>query len=119
MDLSYTTIPTCEGTFVTLHREPALKYHVEDPKDPMNKLACYDDELGNFAILANSLAPYEEIVKSEETMVFGRCTLTELNLEWVLKLGLYSHPPWEKLYHSHTGLRSIAQITLQSMRLCV
>ena len=29
MDLSYATIPTCEGTYVTLHREPTMRYQVE------------------------------------------------------------------------------------------
>jgi hypothetical protein len=28
MDLSYATIPTCEGTYVTLHREPTMRYQV-------------------------------------------------------------------------------------------
>jgi hypothetical protein len=34
MDLSYATIPTCDGTFVTLNREKFRRYHVEDPKQP-------------------------------------------------------------------------------------
>jgi hypothetical protein len=29
MDLSYETIPTCEGTYVTFHREPTMRYQVE------------------------------------------------------------------------------------------
>jgi hypothetical protein len=29
MDLSHATIPTCEGTYVTLHREPTMRYQVE------------------------------------------------------------------------------------------
>jgi hypothetical protein len=36
MDLSYAIIPTCEGTFVPLHREQFRIFHVEDPKEPMN-----------------------------------------------------------------------------------
>jgi hypothetical protein len=38
MDLSYATIPTCDNTFVRLNREQEKRYHVEDPKDPMNEL---------------------------------------------------------------------------------
>jgi hypothetical protein len=41
MDLSYATIPTCENTYVILHREQMRKCHVEDPLDPMNELVCY------------------------------------------------------------------------------
>jgi hypothetical protein len=59
--------PTCEGTFVTLHREPTLRYHVEDLYDPMNELVGYDDEFGIFAILENSLA------LDEETLEDGKC----------------------------------------------
>jgi hypothetical protein len=82
---------------VTLHREPMLRYHVEDRNDPMNELVCNDDEFRivcnddefrNFAILANSLALEEESVQSE-VMVFGRCSLMELNPERLLELGLY------------------------------
>jgi hypothetical protein len=39
LDLSCATIPTCEETFVTLYGKPPRKYHVEDPKKPMNQLA--------------------------------------------------------------------------------
>jgi hypothetical protein len=65
MDLSYATIPTCEGMFVTLHRELAYRYHVEDPKDPVNELVYYEKDIGNYAILGNSIAPDEEIHEDE------------------------------------------------------
>jgi hypothetical protein len=57
MDLSYATIPTCENTYVTLYREPMMKYHVEDPKDPMNELVCVEDDFGNYSIMAQSIVP--------------------------------------------------------------
>jgi hypothetical protein len=56
MDLSYATIPTCEGTFVTLYREHPRKYHVEDPNEWMNEVGLHRrDEFENYAILAHSL----------------------------------------------------------------
>jgi hypothetical protein len=46
MDLSYATIPTCDNTFVRLNREQEKRYHVEDPKDPMNELVYEMEDLG-------------------------------------------------------------------------
>ena len=57
MDLLHATIPTCEGTYVTLYREPMMNCHVEDPAEPMNDLICVDDKFGNYAILAHSIVP--------------------------------------------------------------
>jgi hypothetical protein len=55
MDISYATIPTQEGTFVTLYREQFKRYHVEDPKEPMNEFVyTVDDNMGNYAILFHS-----------------------------------------------------------------
>jgi hypothetical protein len=66
MDLSYATIPTCDNTFVRLTREQEKKYHVEDPKEPMNELVYETEGLGNYAILSNSLAPIKEKIKEEK-----------------------------------------------------
>jgi hypothetical protein len=42
---------------VTLYREQFWRYHVEDPKDPMNDFVCaLNDNMGNYAILSHSLA---------------------------------------------------------------
>jgi hypothetical protein len=66
LDLPYTTIPTCEGTFVTSYKEPLGRYHVEYSKEPMNQLVhTEEDEFGNYFILTHSMAPevkeeYEE-----------------------------------------------------------
>jgi hypothetical protein len=46
MDLSYATIPICANTFVRLNREQKRRYHVEDPKEPMNELAYESEDLG-------------------------------------------------------------------------
>lgn len=37
IDISFATIPTSKGTFVTLYREPTIRYQVEDPNDPLMK----------------------------------------------------------------------------------
>lgn len=55
MDISYATIPTYEGTFVNFYRQPAMRYQVEDPKDPMNELMCVDEGFGNLCFFANSI----------------------------------------------------------------
>lgn len=70
MDLSYATILTCEGTFVTLYREHPRMYHVEDPIEPMNELICANDEFGNYSIMANNIDPSIEDVaqKKNESM---------------------------------------------------
>jgi len=51
MDLSLATIPHLEGGFVTLYREPIVRYQVENPKGPMDQILCLDDIMGNlFAV---------------------------------------------------------------------
>jgi hypothetical protein len=65
MDLSYASIPTCDNTFFRLNTKQEKKYHVEYPKDPMNELVYEMENLGNYAILSNSLAPIKENFKEE------------------------------------------------------
>jgi hypothetical protein len=48
-----------------LNRELERRYHVEDPRNPRNELKYKEDDLGNYAILSNSLGPIEEEVKEE------------------------------------------------------
>lgn len=51
IDLYYATIGE---NFIALHREPLRKYHMEDPRNPMNDFACLvDGHVGNYAILCN------------------------------------------------------------------
>ena len=66
MDLLHATIPTCEGTYVTLYREPMMNCHVEDPAEPMNDLICVDDKFGDYAILAHSIVPSIQGTTQEE-----------------------------------------------------
>jgi len=61
MELYYATIPTCENTYVTLHREQMRKHHVEDPLDPMNELVCYEKYLGSYTLLTTKIAPLEDV----------------------------------------------------------
>jgi ribonuclease HI len=65
MDLTYATIPTPDGAMFRLKRELERRYHVEDPRNPMNELKYKEDDFGNYAILSNSLEPIEEEAKEE------------------------------------------------------
>jgi hypothetical protein len=47
MELSYATIPRPEGGFITLYREPIVRYRVESPKGPMDKVFYSDEKMGN------------------------------------------------------------------------
>jgi ribonuclease HI len=66
MDLSYATLPTPDGGTFKLTREVYRKYHVEDPKNPINELEYDDEDLGNYAILSNSIVPLEDKVQENE-----------------------------------------------------
>ena len=58
MDLSYTTIPIWEGSFVILYQEVPRRYHVEDLDEPMNDFTnAVEDSPGNFEILTHTLTP--------------------------------------------------------------
>jgi hypothetical protein len=65
MDLSYATIPSSENSFVKLHREKERKFHVEDPKEPMNEFVYHMHEIGNYEIPSDFLAPVKERFKDE------------------------------------------------------
>jgi hypothetical protein len=75
MDLTYATIPTPDGATFKLNRELERRYHVEDPRNPRNELKYKEDDLGNYAILSNSLGPIEEEVKEKELVRYGTCIL--------------------------------------------
>jgi hypothetical protein len=66
MDLSYATLPTPDGRTFKLNREVYRKYHVEDPKNPKNELKWTDEGLRNYAILSNSIVPFNETVQDNE-----------------------------------------------------
>jgi hypothetical protein len=64
MDLSIATIPTCEGTYVTLYCEQFIIFHVQDPNESMNEFVwILDDNISDYAILSHSLSPN---IKEEE-----------------------------------------------------
>ena len=42
-----------------------MRHHVEDPRNPSNELKYKTYDLGNYAILANSLGPIEESNEDE------------------------------------------------------
>jgi hypothetical protein len=39
---------TLKGGFVTLYREPIVRYQVESPKGPMDEVFYLDEKMGNF-----------------------------------------------------------------------
>ena len=59
MDLTYDTIPSLDGTMIRLNMELERRYHIEDRKHPRSEFKYKEDELGNYAILANFLEPIE------------------------------------------------------------
>jgi hypothetical protein len=65
MDLTYATIPTPDGAMFRLNRELERKYHVEDPKKPINELVYRELEMGCYEIQSNFLASVKEELKDE------------------------------------------------------
>ena len=55
MDLTYATIPTLEGTFVMMHREPMRRYHVEDTKDQENEIISCHNDMGCYTVFTNNV----------------------------------------------------------------
>jgi hypothetical protein len=60
MDLSYATILTYDGTFVTLYRRFTMRHQVEDPKVPLNELIWDDEEFGDLGVFTNSIVLMKE-----------------------------------------------------------
>jgi hypothetical protein len=48
-----------------LNIELERRYHVKDPRNPINELKYKEDDFGNYAILSNYLGPIEEEGKEE------------------------------------------------------
>jgi len=59
MDLSYATIPTSDGTFVTLCRHLALRHQVEYHKIPLNELVWEYQDFGDLGFITNSIVSME------------------------------------------------------------
>jgi hypothetical protein len=66
MDLSYATLPTPSGGTFRLDRETYRKVRVEKPEAPIDELVYEEESLGNYAILSNSIVPFEDKVKENE-----------------------------------------------------
>ena len=68
MDLTFATIPYPPPSTENfrLFRETERKYHIEDPKEPMNEFICQMSDMGNFSICSNFLALVEEKFKDEK-----------------------------------------------------
>ena len=73
MDWTYAIIPASKNTRVILHREKERKRHVENPKKSGNEFVHCTDNLGNYAILSNFMAPIKENIKNEKVDEFGKC----------------------------------------------
>jgi hypothetical protein len=65
MDLTYATIPTPDGVMFRLSRELERKYHVEDPKKPINKFVYHELDMGCYEIPSNFIAHVKEKIKDE------------------------------------------------------
>jgi hypothetical protein len=68
MDLSYATIPLPPPSTesIRLLRETERKFHIEDPKEPMNEFICHMTDMGSFSVCSNFLAPVKEKFKDEK-----------------------------------------------------
>jgi hypothetical protein len=71
MDLTYATIPTPDGAMFRLNRELERKYHVEDPKKPINELVYRKLEMGCYEIQSNFLTSVREELKDEIPSVYN------------------------------------------------
>ena len=60
MELSHAIVSTLDEDFVTLYREPLMRYQVEYPQDITNELICVDEGVGNLCVLANFIVQEEE-----------------------------------------------------------
>ena len=48
MDWTYATILASEDSWVKLHIEKEKKYHVENPKKPLNEYVYNTDDIGTY-----------------------------------------------------------------------
>jgi hypothetical protein len=66
MDLTYATIPAPDNTLVKLYREQERKFHVEDPKEPVNEYIYHVSDIGNYVICSKFLSPLKDKFKEEK-----------------------------------------------------
>ena len=51
MDWTYATIPASEDSWVKLRNEKEKKYHVENPKKPLNEYVYNTDDIGTYTAI--------------------------------------------------------------------
>ena len=66
MDWTYATVLTSEYSLVKLYTEKEKRYHVENPKNPLNRYVYNIDEHGTCHINSTFLAPIQEEIKDEK-----------------------------------------------------
>jgi hypothetical protein len=65
MDLTYATIPTLDGAMFRLNRGLERRYHVENPKKPINERVYRELEIGCYEVQSNFLASVKKKLKDE------------------------------------------------------
>jgi hypothetical protein len=115
MDLSYATLPSYEEKPMILHNDQFRKYHLEDPRDPMNDFFCMVDEnVRKYAILSHFLSREfieEETYEKIWTMYFDGSQSQLWN-----GIGIVIIPPQGNSLTFHIDYSSRLPITLLNMR---
>jgi hypothetical protein len=65
MDLTYATIPTPNRAMFRLNRELERKYHVEDPKQPINEFVYHGLDMGCYQMPSNFVTHVKEELEDE------------------------------------------------------
>ena len=66
MDWTYAAIPASEDSWLKLCNEKEKKYHVENPKKPLNEYVYNIDDIGTYTCYSTFLAPPKEKMKDEK-----------------------------------------------------
>ena len=66
MDWTYATIPASEDSWVKLRNEKEKKYHVENPKKPLNEYVYNTNDIGTYTCYSTFLALLKEEIKDEK-----------------------------------------------------
>lgn len=73
MDLSHATIPNSNYEMVKVYREPYMKYHIEDPKDPNNEV--FQETVSELFVLEYYFMTHEDLAypddEEEDDQYFG------------------------------------------------
>ena len=66
MDWTYAAIPASEDSWLKLCNEKEKKYHVENPKKPLNEYVYNIDDIGIYTWYSTFLAALKEKIKDEK-----------------------------------------------------